>query len=169
MHFGRHCSKEAFLSLLSFIIVVTIHASFSKAPTNFFGSFWQVQSPEVLFRQQQREQQEQQYANLPAALLGTLKRDKKPFTYTPGGVNLSEVLEARLQKRMERKKKYMEEMQEQEQEQENLQRRQLVISPTYNSPLNMYSMENALETLEVQAQMAARWVSFLMCCYHSKA
>lgn len=87
-----------------------------------------------------------QFSNLPAALLGTLKRDKKPFTYTPGGVNLSEVLEARLQKRIERKKKYS--------EQQPCSGRQLVVSPTYNTPLDMYSVENALEALEAQVGMA---------------
>ena len=68
------------------------------------------------------------------------------------------MLEARLQKRIERKKKYMEEMMEQEQQE---RRPMLVVAPTYNTPLNMYSMENALETLEVQAQMAAKYVPFL--------
>lgn len=88
----------------------------------------------------------EQYANLPAALLSTMKREKKPFTYTPGGVNLSEVLNARLQKRMERKKKYSE---------DHHPPRQLVVAPTYNTALDMYSVENAMEALEVQAELVA--------------
>lgn len=89
-----------------------------------------------------------QFANLPAALLGTLKREKKPFTYTPGGVNLSEVLNARLQKRIERKKKYRE-------DHAFDPPKQVVVMSTYNSPLCMYSTENALEALELQAGLAA--------------
>uniref|UniRef100_A0A2L2Y4M6 PDZ and LIM domain-containing protein n=1 Tax=Parasteatoda tepidariorum TaxID=114398 RepID=A0A2L2Y4M6_PARTP len=102
-----------------------------------------------------------QYANMPAALLTSLKRDKKPFTYTPGGVNLSEVLNARLQKRMERKKKYVEDrMNEDKNPIERLPKfepppKQVIVMPTYNSPLDMYSMENALEALECQAELVA--------------
>ncbi|GIY88227.1 DUF4749 domain-containing protein [Caerostris extrusa] len=101
-----------------------------------------------------------QYANMPAALLTSLKRDKKPFTYTPGGVNLSEVLNARLQKRMERKKKYSEErMAAAMNDNDGLPTisppKQVIVMPTYNSPLDMYSMENALEALECQAELVA--------------
>ncbi|KAG8188066.1 hypothetical protein JTE90_014305 [Oedothorax gibbosus] len=102
---------------------------------------------------------EKQYANMPAALLTSMKRDKKPFTYTPGGVNLSEVLNHRLQKRMERKKKYSEERSHSNNSMDGLPRfdapRQLVVSPTYNTPLDMYSMANAMEALEVQAGLVA--------------
>ncbi|GFQ73104.1 DUF4749 domain-containing protein [Trichonephila clavata] len=101
----------------------------------------------------------QQYANMPAALLASLKRDKKPFTYTPGGVNLSEVLNARLQKRMERKKKYSEErmaaMNDNDSQPTVKPPKQVIVMPTYNSPLDMYSMENALEALECQAELVA--------------
>ncbi|XP_054719901.1 uncharacterized protein LOC129229590 [Uloborus diversus] len=104
-----------------------------------------------------------QYVNLPAALLTSLKREKKPFTYTPGGVNLSEVLNARLQKRMERKKKYSEERMSSTEScpspVDNSPKfeppKQVIVMPTYNSPLDMYSMENALEALEVQAELVA--------------
>ncbi|XP_035207651.1 uncharacterized protein LOC118182416, partial [Stegodyphus dumicola] len=104
-----------------------------------------------------------QYINMPAALLNTLKREKKPFTYTPGGVNLSEVLNARLQKRLERKKRYSEEHMNEKKESSNpvdsLPKfeppKQVIVMPTYNSPLDMYSMENALEALEVQAELVA--------------
>ncbi|GFU34444.1 DUF4749 domain-containing protein [Nephila pilipes] len=101
----------------------------------------------------------QQYANMPAALLTSLKRDKKPFTYTPGGVNLSEVLNARLQKRMERKKKYSEERMAAINDNDGMTtfkpNKQVIVMPTYNSPLDMYSMENALEALECQAELVA--------------
>lgn len=104
-----------------------------------------------------------QYANMPAALLTSMKRDKKPFTYTPGGVNLSEVLNARLQKRLERKKKYSEERMANADKNANpvdsLPKfeppKQVIVMPTYNSPLDMYSMQNALEALEVQAELVA--------------
>ncbi|CAL1287613.1 unnamed protein product [Larinioides sclopetarius] len=100
----------------------------------------------------------QQYANMPAALLTSLKRDKKPFTYTPGGVNLNEVLNARLQKRMERKKRYSEERMA-DMVNDALPKfeppKQVIVMPTYNTPLDMYSMENALEALECQAELVA--------------
>ena len=109
-------------------------------------------SPEPPQQQQQQQQyfnpMPDQFANMPAALLSTLKREKKPFTYTPGGVNLSEVLNARLQKRIERKKKYSE-------ERATDPPKQVMVMPTYNTPLDMYSMANALEALEVQAELVA--------------
>ncbi|XP_076369074.1 uncharacterized protein LOC143256153 [Tachypleus tridentatus] len=41
-----------------------------------------------------------QYSNLPPQLYGTLKKDKKPFTYTPGGMDLSEIKSTRMAKRI---------------------------------------------------------------------
>ncbi|XP_013793104.1 uncharacterized protein LOC106477046, partial [Limulus polyphemus] len=41
-----------------------------------------------------------QYSNLPPQLYGTLKKDKKPFTYTPGGIDLSEIKSTRMAKRI---------------------------------------------------------------------
>ncbi|XP_013786722.1 WAS/WASL-interacting protein family member 2-like [Limulus polyphemus] len=43
---------------------------------------------------------DQQYSNLPSKLYGTLKKDKKPFTYTPGGIDLSEIRSPRMAKRI---------------------------------------------------------------------
>lgn len=111
---------------------------------------------------------DEQLANMPEALLNTLKREKKPFTYTPGDINLSEVLADRLQKRVERKKKLSMERaaqslrghKENDAALDSLplfeQPKQLLVMPTYNTPLNMYSVENALEVLEVQAEMAVK-------------
>uniref|UniRef100_T1J317 Zasp-like motif domain-containing protein n=1 Tax=Strigamia maritima TaxID=126957 RepID=T1J317_STRMM len=41
-----------------------------------------------------------QYDNLPAALQSTLSKDKKPFTYTPGGIDLSELRSPKMQRRL---------------------------------------------------------------------
>ncbi|XP_076365616.1 uncharacterized protein LOC143254398 [Tachypleus tridentatus] len=41
-----------------------------------------------------------QYSNLPPELYGTMKKDKKPFTYTPGGINLLEIKSPRMAKRI---------------------------------------------------------------------
>lgn len=118
------------------------------------------------------EMNDEQVANMPEALLNTLKREKKPFTYTPGDVNLSEVLADKLQKRIERKKKhsmeraaqYLRGQNENDAAVDNFpvfeQPKQLLVMPTYNTPLNMYSVENALEVLEVQAEMAMKDKSF---------
>lgn len=43
-----------------------------------------------------------QYANLPAALHNTLQKDKKPFTYTPGGIDFSELRSPRMQRRIDK-------------------------------------------------------------------
>lgn len=41
-----------------------------------------------------------QYSNLPPELYETMKKDKKPFTYTPGGINLLEIKSPRMAKRI---------------------------------------------------------------------
>ncbi|XP_022258332.1 uncharacterized protein LOC111089691, partial [Limulus polyphemus] len=41
-----------------------------------------------------------QYRNLPPELYETMKNDKKPFTYTPGGINLLEIKSPRMAKRI---------------------------------------------------------------------
>ncbi|CAN8020568.1 unnamed protein product, partial [Ixodes persulcatus] len=43
----------------------------------------------------------QDFSNLPPQLHGTLGKDKKPFTYTPGGLDLSEIKSPRIQRRIE--------------------------------------------------------------------
>ncbi|KAL7644684.1 UNVERIFIED_CONTAM: hypothetical protein RMT77_004225 [Armadillidium vulgare] len=39
---------------------------------------------------------------IPAALAGAMMKEKKPFTYTPGGLNLAEIKSPRMQRRLQR-------------------------------------------------------------------
>ncbi|GAB6031408.1 hypothetical protein CHUAL_009185 [Chamberlinius hualienensis] len=52
-----------------------------------------------------------QYENLPAKLHNTLSKDKKPFTYTPGGIDFSELRSPHMQRRIEHNTKPAEEAQ----------------------------------------------------------
>lgn len=55
-----------------------------------------------------------QYENLPAKLHNTLNKDKKPFTYTPGGIDFSELRSPYMQRRIEHNTKPLNEMPQQQ-------------------------------------------------------
>ncbi|XP_067139043.1 uncharacterized protein [Centruroides vittatus] len=95
-----------------------------------------------------------QFTNLPAALINSLKREKKPFTYTPGGIDLSEIKSPRMQKRLEANKRLQGVISPLARPPESVERqKELLVKPVYNSPLSLYSTQNAKEEFQKQASL----------------
>ncbi len=46
--------------------------------------------------------QQQQMSAMPSALAGSMAREKKPFTYLPGGLDFSEIRSPKMAKRLAR-------------------------------------------------------------------
>lgn len=95
-----------------------------------------------------------QFTNLPDALINSLKREKKPFTYTPGGIDLSEIKSPRIQERLQANKRLqgISPLAKPPESTENA-KKELLVMPVYNSPLSLYSTQNAKEEFQKQANL----------------
>ncbi|XP_067133427.1 uncharacterized protein [Centruroides vittatus] len=110
------------------------------------------------------------FCYLPPQLQNTLKKDKKPFTYTPGGLDLSQIRSPRMQKRIAANLQEDDRpstppavnhhppvlSQQSQNNNGSSKRHQAYVLPAYNSPINLYSQQNALNAYDTQTDQATR-------------